>query len=55
MVDASNRLKIRETKLELTQLLASQYLDGMPLLILGNKADIRGSFDHEELFKELLV
>lgn len=53
MVDASNRCKLEEAKQELKQLLASSYLDGMPLLVLGNKADIRGSFEHDELYKEL--
>ncbi|CAK5124583.1 unnamed protein product [Meloidogyne enterolobii] len=53
MVDASERFKLQETRQELNQLLASPVLDGMPLLVLGNKADLRGAFDHDELFNEL--
>ncbi|KAL7072969.1 hypothetical protein ACQ4LE_008188 [Meloidogyne hapla] len=53
MIDASDRLKLQETKQELNQLLASPFLDGMPLLVLGNKSDMRGSFDHDELYNEL--
>jgi len=49
MVDANDRPRFHESKLELDQLLAMEDLQNVPFLILGNKVDIGTAANEAEL------
>ncbi|CAD5212969.1 unnamed protein product [Bursaphelenchus okinawaensis] len=53
VVDATDRLRLKEAREELDKLLNEQCLVGVTLLILANKRDIRGSLTAEEIQKEM--
>jgi len=53
VVDASDKGNIDISKIQLHQLLSWPSLSGIPLLLLGNKNDVKGCLDEAELITEL--
>ena len=53
VVDSSDSEGIKTAKEELFGLLDKQALQGTPLLVLGNKNDLKGSLTQDELIKEM--
>lgn len=53
VVDASDREKVQESKDELHQILTNKFLEGIPLLVLGNKNDIADCLNETELIEAL--
>lgn len=55
VVDASNLEQIDASKAELHELIAKPSLEGIPLLILGNKCDVDGALSVEAIKTRLAV
>ena len=55
MVDSVDLSVMDEAKENLHKLLEWPSLDGIPLLILGNKNDVDGALTEEELIEELAL
>uniref|UniRef100_A0A8C7F313 ADP ribosylation factor like GTPase 8A n=1 Tax=Oncorhynchus kisutch TaxID=8019 RepID=A0A8C7F313_ONCKI len=53
MVDAADPEKIEASKNELHNLLDKPQLQGIPVLVLGNKRDLPGSLDEKELIERM--
>jgi len=53
VVDASDIGLLDQVKTQLFQLLSWPSLEGIPLLILGNKNDLKGALDEKELIAKL--
>lgn len=53
VVDASDSKNIDAAKSELFQLIEKQSLQGIPLLVLGNKNDLKGALTQDELIKKM--
>ncbi|KAA0711735.1 ADP-ribosylation factor-like protein 8A [Triplophysa tibetana] len=53
MVDAADPEKIEASKNELHNLLDKPQLQGIPVLVLGNKRDLCGSLDEKELIERM--
>jgi ADP-ribosylation factor-like protein 8 len=53
MVDAANPNIIAPAKTELHNLLDKPQLQGIPVLVLGNKRDIEGALDEKQLIDKL--
>jgi len=55
MVDASDTDKIEASRNELHNLLAKPQLEGIPVLVLGNKRDLPGALDEKEIIERMYV
>ena len=55
MVDSADLTKIDTARTELQALLEKPELAAIPLLVLGNKADVKGSLKVTELIDRLCV
>lgn len=55
MVDAANQETLGAAKTELHNLLDKPQLQGIPVLVLGNKRDLPNALDEKKLIEELLV
>lgn len=53
MVDAADHGKIEASKNELHNLLGKDQLQGIPVLVLGNKKDLPGALDEKQLIQKL--
>uniref|UniRef100_A0A3B3I229 ADP-ribosylation factor-like 8A n=1 Tax=Oryzias latipes TaxID=8090 RepID=A0A3B3I229_ORYLA len=53
MVDAADPEKIEASKNELHNLLDKPQLQGIPVLVLGNKRDLLGALDEKELIERM--
>uniref|UniRef100_A0A8C3T908 ADP-ribosylation factor-like protein 8A n=1 Tax=Chelydra serpentina TaxID=8475 RepID=A0A8C3T908_CHESE len=53
MVDAADQEKIEASKNELHNLLDKPQLQGIPVLVLGNKRDLSGALDEKELIEKM--
>ncbi|KAH9417796.1 ADP-ribosylation factor-like protein 8B [Dermatophagoides pteronyssinus] len=53
MVDAADHSKIEASKTELHGLLSKPQLEGIPVLVLGNKKDLPGALDEKQLIDEM--
>ncbi|NXN90896.1 ARL8A protein, partial [Rhinopomastus cyanomelas] len=53
MVDAADQDKIEASKNELHNLLDKPQLQGIPVLVLGNKRDLPGALDEKELIEKM--
>ncbi|KAH0520113.1 ADP-ribosylation factor-like protein 8A [Microtus ochrogaster] len=53
MVDAADQEKIEASKNELHNLLDKPQLQGIPVLVLGNKRDLAGALDEKELIEKM--
>ncbi|CAJ0959452.1 unnamed protein product, partial [Mesorhabditis belari] len=53
MVDAADEDKLEASRNELMQLLDKPQLDGIPVLVLGNKKDLPGSLDELQLIERM--
>lgn len=53
MVDAADREAMPVASEELHALLSKPSLEGIPLLVLGNKSDLRGKMSVDELIETL--
>jgi ADP-ribosylation factor-like protein 8 len=53
VVDSADHAKIQAAKTELHSLLEKPLLNGIPLLILGNKNDLDGALTVEQLTEQL--
>jgi len=53
MVDAANQETLGAAKTELHNLLDKPQLQGIPVLVLGNKRDLPGALDEKKLIDEL--
>nr|XP_023852804.1 ADP-ribosylation factor-like protein 8A isoform X2 [Salvelinus alpinus] len=53
MVDAADPEKIEASKNELHNLLDKPQLQGIPVLVLGNKRDVPGALDEKELIERM--
>uniref|UniRef100_U3JJ69 ARF like GTPase 8A n=1 Tax=Ficedula albicollis TaxID=59894 RepID=U3JJ69_FICAL len=53
MVDAADQEKIEASKNELHNLLDKPQLQGIPVLVLGNKRDLPGALDEKELIEKI--
>ncbi|XP_042321125.1 ADP-ribosylation factor-like protein 8A isoform X3 [Sceloporus undulatus] len=53
MVDAADLEKIEASKNELHNLLDKPQLQGIPVLVLGNKRDLPGALDEKELIEKM--
>ena len=53
VVDSADRDALPVAKEELQMLLAKPALEGIPLLVLGNKADLREKMSVDELIEQL--
>lgn len=53
MVDAADQSKIEASRTELHSLLGKPQLDGIPVLVLGNKKDLPGALDEKQLIEQL--
>ncbi|NWQ84065.1 ARL8A protein, partial [Columbina picui] len=53
MVDAADQEKIEASKNELHNLLDKPQLQGIPVLVLGNKRDLTGALDEKELIEKM--
>jgi ADP-ribosylation factor-like protein 8 len=48
-VDSADTGNLDVSKIQLQQLLTSQSLEGIPLLVLGNKNDLESAYNEEKL------
>lgn len=55
MVDAADGEKLEAAKAELKLLLDKPHLAGIPVLVLGNKNDLRQAMKADELIQALYV
>lgn len=55
VVDSAETERIPESKEELFELLERPVLAGIPLLVLGNKKDLREAISVEKLIDEMFV
>lgn len=55
MVDAADHSKLEASRTELHNLLSKPQLEGIPVLVLGNKKDLPGALDEKQLIEQLLV
>ena len=55
MVDASDIDKIEASRNELHNLLAKPQLEGIPVLVLGNKRDLPNALDEKEIIERMWV
>jgi len=55
MVDASDVDKIEASRNELHNLLAKPQLEGIPVLVLGNKRDLPAALDEKEIIERMWV
>lgn len=53
MVDAADSKRFEESQKELDLIINTPGLEKVPIVILGNKIDIKGAVDDETLRKEL--
>ena len=53
MVDAADADKLEASRNELIQLLDKPQLDGIPVLVLGNKKDLPGALDEKQLIERM--
>ncbi|CEF59570.1 ADP-ribosylation factor-like protein 8 [Strongyloides ratti] len=53
LVDAADEEKMEAAKNELMQLLERPQLDGIPVLVLGNKRDLPGALDEQQLIDKM--
>jgi len=53
MVDASDVDKIEASRNELHNLLAKPQLEGIPVLVLGNKRDLPAALDEKEIIERM--
>lgn len=53
MVDARDHEKLEASRNELHQLLDKPQLEGIPVLVLGNKKDLPNAFDEKQLIERL--
>lgn len=53
MVDAANQETLGAAKTELHNLLDKQQLQGIPVLVLGNKRDLPNALDEKRIIEEL--
>ena len=53
MVDAADTEKIEASRNELHNLLDKPQLQGIPVLVLGNKRDLPGALDEKELIERM--
>lgn len=53
VVDASDPKNIDSAKSELFSLIEKSSLQGIPLLVLGNKNDLQGALTQEEIIKKM--
>ena len=53
MVDAANQDILGAAKTELHNLLDKPQLQGIPVLVLGNKRDLDGALDEKQLIEKL--
>lgn len=53
MVDAADPDKIEPSRNELHHLLDKPQLQGIPVLVLGNKRDLQGALDERQLIEKL--
>lgn len=53
MVDAADHTKLEGSRTELHNLLQKPQLDGIPVLVLGNKKDLPGALDEKQLIEQL--
>lgn len=53
MVDAADHDKVEPSKNELHHLLDKPQLQGIPVLVLGNKRDLPGALDEKELIERM--
>ena len=51
VLDAAERDSLEKAKQQLNQLLAWESLDGIPLLVLGNKNDLEGALKEHEIIE----
>ena len=51
VLDAADKNSLEKAKQQLDQLIAWESLEGLPLLVLGNKNDIEGSMSEEEIIE----
>lgn len=55
MVDAADHDKIEASRNELHNLLDKPQLQGIPVLVLGNKRDLPGALDEKQLIEQMWV
>lgn len=55
MVDAADHEKLEASRNELHQLLDKPQLEGIPVLVLGNKKDLPNALDEKQLIERLYV
>ena len=55
MVDAADHEKLDAAKQEFSNLLEKPQLQGIPVLVLGNKRDLPNALEVQELIQRLLV
>lgn len=53
MVDAADHDKIEASRNELHNLLDKPQLQGIPVLVLGNKRDLAGALDEKQLIDQM--
>lgn len=53
MVDAADHDKLEASRNELHNLLDKPQLQGIPILVLGNKRDLEGALDEKELIERM--
>ena len=53
MVDAADQDKLEASRNELHSLLDKPQLQGIPVLVLGNKRDLQGALDEKELIERM--
>ena len=53
MVDAADPDKIEPSRNELHHLLDKPQLQGIPVLVLGNKRDLAGALDEKQLIERM--
>ena len=53
MVDSADQSKIEASRTELQSLLAKPQLEGIPVLVLGNKNDLPGALNAEQLIEQM--
>lgn len=53
MVDAADTDKVEASRNELHNLLAKPQLEGIPVLVLGNKRDLPTALDEKEIIERM--
>jgi ADP-ribosylation factor-like protein 8 len=53
MVDAADHDKLEPSRNELLQLLDKAQLEGIPVLVLGNKKDLPNALDEKQLIERM--